>query len=196
MQYRRDGKRLPNLQPAGWDKLVVMATLVALPVEKYLRTTYHPDREYVDGQLVERNVGEYFHGRLQSLLGALLVSRERHGRFRTFTETRIRIGPRRYRIPDICVVALPHNVSSILERADLAIEIVSPDDRFSSMLEKIAEYLQAGVAHVWIADPYQRVAFEADSAGVREAPSHRVTTSLTGEVDFGELFAALDEPAD
>jgi Uma2 family endonuclease len=75
-------------------------------------------------------------------------------------------------------------------------EIVSPDDRFSTVLEKVAEYLQAGIASVWIVDPYQRVVFEADSSGVRKAPSHRVTTSLTGEVDFEDLFAALDEPAE
>jgi len=173
-----------------------MATLVALPVEEYLQTTYHPDREFVDGQLVERNVGEYFHGLLQTLLGALLLSRARKGRYRVFTETRVRIGSRRYRIPDICILALPHKVTPILERVNLAIEIVSPDDRFSSVLEKVAEYLQAGVDNVWIADPYQRVVLEADSTGVRKAPSHRVTTNLTGEVDFAELFAASDEPAE
>ena len=173
-----------------------MATLAMLPVEEYLRTAYDPDMEYVDGQLVERNVGEYFHSRLQLLLAALLLSRERQRCYRVFTEQRIRIGPARYRIPDICVLALPHKVSPILEKPDLAIEIVSPDDRFSNVLEKVAEYLQAGVANVWIVDPCQRVVFEADSAAVRKAPGHRVTTNLTGEVDFAELFAALDEPAE
>ncbi len=173
-----------------------MATLVAIPLQEYLGTTYHPDREYVDGQLVERNVGEYFHSRLQTLLIVLLSSRERQRRYRVFTEQRVRTGSAHYRIPDICILALPHEVSPILERPDLAIEIVSPDDRFSSVLEKVAEYLQAGIAKVWIIDPYRRVVFQADSAGVREATSHRVTTDLTGEVDFGELFAALDEPAE
>src|ERR1035441_8349759 len=37
-----------------------MATFTSVPVEEYLRTFYDPDREYVDGQLVERHVGEYF----------------------------------------------------------------------------------------------------------------------------------------
>jgi len=47
-----------------------MATLNAVPVEEYLRTYYDPDREYVDGQLVERrHVGEYFHSRMQHLIG-------------------------------------------------------------------------------------------------------------------------------
>jgi hypothetical protein len=45
-----------------------MAT-TAIPVEEYLRTTYHPDMEYVDGQLVERNVGERRHSRLQFFVG-------------------------------------------------------------------------------------------------------------------------------
>src|SRR5580700_1431730 len=106
-----------------------MATPVTLPVEEYLRTSYDPDMEYVDGQLVERNVGEYFHGRLQALLAALLGSRERQGRYHAFIALRIRIGPACYRIPDICVLALPYKVSPILERPDLAIEIASPDDR-------------------------------------------------------------------
>ena len=173
-----------------------MATSANISVEEYLRTTYHPDMEYVEGQLVDRNVGEYFHGRLQALLAGLLGGRERQRRYRTFIALRIRNSARRYRIPDICVVPLPYKVSPILEKPDLAIEIVSPDDRFSSVLEKVAEYLQAGIVHVWIVDPYQRVVFESDSAGVREAPSHRVTTSLTGEVDFDELFTALDEPSE
>lgn len=173
-----------------------MATLVALPLEEYLQTTYHPDAEYVDGQLVERNVGEHFHSRLQSLLVILLGGRERQGHFRVFTELRIRISPTRYRIPDVCVVALPYKVSPILERPYLAIEIVSPDDRLPNLFEKAAEYLQAGIANVWVIDPYRRMVFEADSAGVREAPSRRVTTRLTGEVDFAELFEALDEPTE
>ena len=39
------------------------ATLV--PVEEYLRTTYHPDCDYVDGEVLERNVGERDHSKVQ-----------------------------------------------------------------------------------------------------------------------------------
>jgi hypothetical protein len=34
-----------------------MAAATVVPVEEYLRTSYHPDMEYVDGSLLERNVG-------------------------------------------------------------------------------------------------------------------------------------------
>src|SRR5438874_587483 len=106
-----------------------MATSVSIPVDEYLRTSYRPDREYVDGELVERYVGEYFHSRLQALILALLVSRERERRFRTFPALRVEVRQRRrYRIPDICVKALPHEITPVLTKPDLAIEVLSPED--------------------------------------------------------------------
>ena len=36
------------------------------PIELYLRTSYHPDREYVDGRIVERNLGEKTHSSIQA----------------------------------------------------------------------------------------------------------------------------------
>jgi Uma2 family endonuclease len=114
-----------------------MATSSAVPVEEYLRTTYHPDMEYLEGQLVERHVGEYFHSRLQSLIAAALGSRERDRRYRVFLAQRVKVSDRpRYRIPDICVKALPHQITPSLLRPDLAIEVVSPDDQATEMLAK------------------------------------------------------------
>ena len=119
-----------------------MATFATVPAEEYLRTTYAPDMEYVDGQLVERHVGEYLHSRLQALIAVALMGRERERRFRVFTELRVRVNDEpRYRIPDICVKALPHQVTPILTQPDLAIEIVSPDDEVPEMLTKIGDYV-------------------------------------------------------
>jgi len=173
-----------------------MATLAAVPVEEYLRTTYDPDREYVAGQLVERNVGEYSHSRLQFLIAMTLGMRERERRFRTFTELRVRVSEEpRYRIPDICVKALPHEVTPILIRPDLVIEVVSPDDEVSEMLAKVGEYLAAGTPHIWVVDPYKRSLVEADAAGIRRPAGQVLATELVGELDFGSLFEQLREPA-
>jgi hypothetical protein len=62
----------------------------------------------------------------------------------------------RYRIPDISVKALPHEITPILTRPDLAIEIVSPDDEVGEMLTKIGDYLAAGIPYIWVVDPYKR----------------------------------------
>jgi len=170
-----------------------MPTATDIPVEEYLHTSYDPDMEYVNGRLVDRNVGEYFHSLLQLLIAAELLKRQGRG-FRVFTELRVYINAEpRYRIPDICVKALPHRADPILEKPDLVIEVLSPDDRPAEVLRKIADYLQAGIPHIWIVDPYQRTVMEADAAGVREAVDFTLETELVGSVDFGDFFAELDK---
>jgi len=68
-----------------------MATSTHVPVEEYLRTTYEPDMDYVDGELVDRHVGERKHSRLQTLLVFALGSRERAKGFHVHTEVRMRV---------------------------------------------------------------------------------------------------------
>ncbi|HEV3332111.1 MAG TPA: Uma2 family endonuclease [Bryobacteraceae bacterium] len=174
-----------------------MATSILVPVEEYLRTSYDPDREYVNGQLVERHVGEYRHSLLQGLLVGLLLSRARERRFRVFPEQRVQVSAvPRYRIPDICVKALPHAITPVLAKPDLVIEILSSDDQPSEMLVKVGDYLQAGVPHVWIVDPYKQTLVVAGPAGIRDVPEGLAETDLVGRVDFRELLAQLDEPAE
>ena len=48
-----------------------MATSTRLSLSEYMKTSYRPDREYVDGELLERNVGKWEHARLQALLAAV-----------------------------------------------------------------------------------------------------------------------------
>ena len=158
-----------------------MATFSGVPVEGYLHTSYDPDREYVDGQLVERHVGEYLHSRLQALIVALLIERERSRHFRSFTELRVQVNDEpRYRIPDVCVKALPHQASPVLIRPDLVIEVVSPDDEVPEMLTKIGDYLAAGIPHIWVVDPYKRTLVEADQAGIRRPAAQTLATPLVG----------------
>jgi Uma2 family endonuclease len=174
-----------------------MATLTGVPVEEYLHTSYDPDREYVNGQLVERHVGEYRHSVLQGLLAILLGMRRRERGFRLFIEQRVQVSDEpRYRIPDLCVKALPHQQTSVLIRPDLVIEIVSPDDGPTEMLEKIADYQAAGIPYIWVADPYKRVLIEADAGGIRRPAGLVLATPLVGEVDFAPLFAELDQPSE
>jgi len=106
-----------------------MATTTIVPVEEYLRTSYDPDMEYVDGALLERHVGERKHSRLQFLIGAELGPREQE-RFHTYTGQRLRVSPQpRYRVPDLCLMALPYQRDSVFTHPPhLIIEILSPDD--------------------------------------------------------------------
>ena len=173
-----------------------MATSTIIPVEVYLRTSYHPDMEYVDGALVERHVGERRHSRLQLLIGALLASRE-EGRFHTYTEQRLRVSAQpRYRVPDLCVMALPYQNEPVFTHPPhLVIEILSPDDEPAEILEKIADYLKFGIPRIWLPDPYRHRLQEANRDGLHDCPDLIVESELAGRLDFGELFAKLDEPS-
>ena len=174
-----------------------MATTTIVPVEEYLRTTYHPDMEYVDGVLVERHVGERRHSRLQFLIGLELGPRE-PGRFHAYTEQRVRVSPQpRYRVPDICLMALPYQRESVFTHPPhLIIEILSPDDEPAEMLEKVADYLKFGVPHIWMPDPYRHWLQVAGRDGLHDQPDFMAETDLAGRIDFGQLFARLDEPSE
>ena len=155
--------------------------------------------DYVDGQLVERHVGEHFHSRMQMLIAVALQIRSRERRFRVFVEQRVLVSTQPkpgYRIPDVCVKALPYHVTPVLERPDLAIEVLSPDDTPDEMLERIADYLRAGVPHIWIVDPYKQKVFEAGSTGIQAAPERILRTDLVGDFDFRPLFQELYEPTE
>jgi Uma2 family endonuclease len=108
-------------------------SLIRIPVEKYLRTSYDPDMEYVDGRLCERSVGERPHSRTQIIIGSILKAREADRGFEAFTEQRVATEAGRYRIPDICVKAVPYEPVSILNEPDMVIEILSHDDTLGAV---------------------------------------------------------------
>ena len=54
-----------------------MPTSTVVSVEEYLSTDYSPDREYLDGAVVERNLGERSHSRLQALVCSYIMAREK-----------------------------------------------------------------------------------------------------------------------
>ena len=49
-----------------------MASSVLIPVSEYLRTTYRPDCDYIDGELMERNIGEETHAEIQAILARII----------------------------------------------------------------------------------------------------------------------------
>ncbi len=173
-----------------------MAVEALVPIGEYLATSYDPEMEYVDGQLVERNVGEYDHSQLQGSIIMLLGERSR-GRFRVLPEQRVQVSPSRYRVPDVCVMALPHRREPVLTQPPhLAIEIRSPEDRLPAILAKVSDYLAFGIQHVWVIDPHKRTVQEYGPDLVRQAEDLTLETELVGRIDFGLLFAALDQPTE
>ncbi len=175
-----------------------MASSVLVSPQEYLAASYEPDREYVDGRLQERQVGEHDHSLLQALIAAFFVVRQSEYNLRVFTEQRLLVWAdaerKRYRIPDVCVVRRPYLREPVLTQPPLlVVEILSRDDHTTDTLAKVREYVHFGVPHIWIVDPVQRRVFAAGEAGIREAPNGVLELSEIGlAVDFGSFFSELD----
>ncbi len=76
-------------------------------VEEYLNTSYSPDCDFVDGRIVQRNVGEWDHSRLQAALASYFYTREKQFGLLVVTEQRVQVTATRFRIPDVCLVTAP-----------------------------------------------------------------------------------------
>jgi Uma2 family endonuclease len=156
-----------------WQQGLGSAT--ALSVEEYLHTSFPDlDREYRDGELVERTLPDYLHGKTQALLAAFFLARGRQLSLHPCVETRMRVRPTRILIPDVAVFH-PSEPDDVPEAPPLiALEILSPDDRLGEVREKLEEYRTWGVPHVWVVDPRSRRFYTCD-AGLTETSSLRVS---------------------
>jgi Uma2 family endonuclease len=147
-----------------------------VPLSEYLDTVYRPDCEYIDGELLERNVGEWDHSRLQMLLSGYLLSREKELGILVVPEQRVQVKPTRFRVPDITVITAAPKGGIIQEPPFLCVEILSPRDRMAEMQERIDDYLGFGVRYVWIIHPPTRRAFVYTVNGMHEAKDGVLST--------------------
>ncbi len=60
------------------------------------------------------------------------------------------------RIPDICLVD-PADENEVTQTPPaLCIEILSPEDRWSRVQNRLMDFLNFGVPTIWVVDPYSR----------------------------------------
>ncbi len=167
-----------------------MEAKTAMTVEEYLHTAFDGlDKEYRDGELVERSLPDKWHGQVQAFLAAFFIAASKSIRMWVYTETRVRIRPGVFLIPDVMV----YYPSEAPERVPttppfIAIEILSPDDRMSEVRAKLEEYRAWGVTHIWLVDPEQRRMYTCDGA-FTEVPTLRIP-ELGLEVTPADAFGA------
>jgi Uma2 family endonuclease len=167
-----------------------MATILQIPLEEYLATNYRPDREYVDGEIKERNVGKYEHARIQALLARWFGNHEQEWRVQVVTEQRVRVALTRVRIPDVALLPLGPQPDVIAAPPLLVIEILSPDDSYSDTQERAQDYRAMGVDTVWIIDPKTRTGRMCRGAEWVEA--QRMTVQGTQiYVDLPTIFSEV-----
>ena len=171
-----------------------MSTAALVSPSEYLSTTYRPDRDLIDGELVERNVGEFDHSNLQGALVEWMRSRRREWNIWVLPEQRVQVSATRFRIPDVCVISRGHEKEPVLTKPPLiCIEVLSKDDTLRSMQERVDDYLAFGVPNIWILDPEKRRAYVCTRGDFRE-PEGGILEVATSpiRISLSELFAELD----
>src|SRR5580692_994517 len=167
-----------------------MASTTHIPVSEYLRTVFRPDREFIDGEIRERNVGKYEHARVQALLAGWFNRHERAWRVQVVAEQRIQVSPMRVLIPDVTLLTPGAQPDVIVDPPLLVVEILSPDDSYSDTQERAQDYRAMGVETVWIVDPKTRTGrmcmgaewVESSRLTVRGAPLHVTLPEIFSQV--------------
>jgi Uma2 family endonuclease len=164
-----------------------MAIAELVTAEHYLRTSFEHDAEFVDGRIVERPLPTWEHSDTQGFLIEVLRPMGRQMGFLAVPEQRVRTGPGRFRVPDVCVVAEapagPVGKRIVTTPPYLCVEILSPEDTASETLDKVGEYLHFGMAWVWVVDPVTRTGQIHSSTTVSSVENGRFFTDRF-EVDL------------
>ena len=168
-----------------------MAAKTLLTIEQYaaLDEAVGVRHELCSGELIVTPSANYFHNDIRDRFNA---------RLRTFldmspcghvvSEMDMTLGPDTVRRPDITFIRKGRLEGIDLEQVplpiapDLAIEIVSKNDRADDLNLKVSQYLQSGVYAVWLFYPITRLAY-------RYVPGR-----LNPEVHSAEAGDRFEEP--
>jgi Uma2 family endonuclease len=131
------------------------------------------NHELIDGELVEMSGNTAYNNSIQALLIALLYPIVREGRLGTLLPEQEYDFNGNAHGPDLSFFGpAKHALLDLYKRVqrfvpDLAIEIVSENDTFSSLLRKKERYRSCGTAEVWILSPETHEVFVFSSRGNR-----------------------------
>jgi Uma2 family endonuclease len=167
-----------------------VATKTQIRSEDYLRMTFEHDAEFVHGEIVERGMPDEIHSAIQFLIllkfGSLVQSYPLYPR----PEIRMRVGRDRYRVADIAIFAGSHPHPVPETPPLVVVEILSKDDRHSDVIQKLEEYREWGVAHIWVIDPSTKRFWLYNELGLQNASSLALF-EYPFQLTPAELFADL-----
>ncbi|MGD0654122.1 MAG: Uma2 family endonuclease [Thermoguttaceae bacterium] len=143
--------------------MAILETLIT--AEQLLQMPALEHCELIRGELVKMSPTGLEHGRVANRISVrlgLYVEEHRLG-IVTTAEAGFQIGhnPDTVRAPDVAflsAVRVPKNpMAGFFDGPpDLAVEVLSPNDRAGEVLAKIQEWLNAGCRMVWLVDPITR----------------------------------------
>jgi Uma2 family endonuclease len=132
-----------------------MATAASfVTVEEYLRSSFEPDAEYVDGEIEERVVGENDHSVWQGAIYTWFQQQAKTTQIRVRPELRVQVAPNCFLVPDVTLLDRNLPIEQIVTHPPVAVfEILSPADSLKRVMTKCGKYEQMGIRTILVIDP-------------------------------------------
>ncbi|HEV2133647.1 MAG TPA: Uma2 family endonuclease [Terracidiphilus sp.] len=145
-----------------------MAAIAPISLDVYLRSSYEPNAEYVDGAIEERPTGEYDHAAWQAAIQRWFFLHEEEWGIDAVPELRVQVSPTRCRIPDVTVLDVNRPVEQVVSAPPLAVfEILSPDDSVIRLRQKLEDYASMGISEIWVIDPADGATLKYEAKALR-----------------------------
>jgi Uma2 family endonuclease len=152
-----------------------------------------PHFELLDGEAVQKSVPTDLHSILQLILSILLKELG----FRARPELTLDIDESWQPIPDVCGSTAPVESPYPTHALAVAIEILSPEDRFRRVVQKCRRYAEWGIKDILVFDPLGREGWHWDTANgdlARIQDTYKFQ-SRPVELALTEVFRRMDEEA-
>jgi Uma2 family endonuclease len=153
--------------------------------------------ELVRGELVMMTPAGFRHSRIAQRIAARLTAFVEPNALGVVTTADggflLAQDPDTVRVPDAAFVCA-HRIPAVEPSGffpgapDLAVEVLSPNDRASEVLSKVQEWLSAGCRAVWVLDP------ETHTVSVYQSPSAAVILHASDTLTGGEVLPDFRVP--
>jgi Uma2 family endonuclease len=167
-----------------------MPARTLMSVEEYLRTSFDgPDRDYVDGEVLERNVGGNSHSKVQANLVVVFSGLKNRVQLHIRPEMRLQVRPDRFRVADFAIYLGQEPEQEVPSYPPfLAVEVLSRDDRMVYIVERLKEYREFGVVNVWVVDPWTRKFYSYGANGLHEVSIFELS-EFELRIEHADLFS-------
>lgn len=150
------------------EKIDVTESMPPITGEMLFKMGNIGQAELVRGEIIPMSPTGYLHGFLESnfdrMLGAFVYKHKLGRVFVGEVGIYTRRNPDTVRAADVAFISTERmaqvkSASYLDVPPNLIVEILSPDDSWGDLMEKLEEYFNIGVEMVWIADPRRQMVF-------------------------------------
>lgn len=181
------------LQPRIIERSLLSTVAEKLTPERF-REMYaqrKPHFELLDGEAIQKALPTKLHSILQLVLCLMLKELG----FKSRPELTLAIDDRWEPTPDVCGIVGPEEDPYPRHAVAVAIEVLSPDDRFTRVIQKCRKYAEWGVEDILVFDPVDREAWywEASTGDLGRIKERYRFRSRPAELILVEVFQRFDD---